>query len=213
MRVFATGLALTVVMITITTASGRNDADVAAAAEAPCEQSTTACLIELLSGVVYVPTSAEMLAVHADPTLDLIALAQGDLQQTAGVRLRAYRALSEFGEQPGVIATLKAAITTHSTTSTAMDSLYLRAAITSLATTAGPECLEPIKGQLLAHPDRDVVVTAARALAVCIDATATPSQINEATDALMARQQGEELAQITEAISTALRDLDKLPQQ
>jgi hypothetical protein len=173
-----------------------------AATYAPAEPPPgDARVVELLSGIDYVPTRAALddalgAAVATD---DLIAIARGSAPESgdAGVRIRAYRAL---GLYPGTATAtaLRAGISEHAAGG-GVEILYLRAAIDSLVKVAGADAVDDIV-PLLDHASRDVRATAAIALGhTGSDAAVAP---------LRARLSVEEVGQVRLAIAQALRELE-----
>lgn len=163
-------------------------------------------LVEILSGVDFVPSPGDFDAILGENALDdLIAIAK-DSSVDAGVRIRAYRALSHY---PGVAAeeALADAIdkysvleeedgTTIALASTGVDTILLRSAMDSLAAIAGANAVDRI-GDMLDHHSRDVRAAAARALAVTGSADALPY--------LFKRRDIEEVMQVRLAIEEAIR--------
>lgn len=173
-----------------------------AASVAPAEAPPgDARVVELLSGVDYVPNRAALddalgAAVAAD---DLVAIARGSAPESAdpGVRIRAYRAL---GLYPGSAteAALRAALAENAA-GAGVETLYLRAAAESLVKVAGAGAVDDIV-PLLDHASRDVRATAAVALGRTGSDAAVPS--------LRARLSVEEVGQVRLAIAEALRALE-----
>lgn len=160
-------------------------------------------LEEILSGVDFVPPKQDLDDLLGDAALDeLLAIAR-DPGKPAGVRIRAYRALSHY---PGARTEyeLQRAIQEHSAndlialSSTGVDTILLRASMDSLAVIAKADALVDIADKLN-HKSRDVRAAAARALAVCGS--------SDAEKPLRDRLEVEEVPQVRYAIQDALRVL------
>lgn len=155
---------------------------------------------DLLSGIDYVPTRAELDAVlGADSEARLIAVAQGadrDLG-SPGQRIRAYRALALYPTSSTRHA-LGLALASYGGIRTGVATLYLRSAMASLVIAAGPDAIDPIV-PLLKHPSLDVRADAARALGL----THSPRAI----EPLSRQQLVEASSQVQLAITEALRIL------
>lgn len=166
------------------------------AALSPADQA----VVELLSGIDFVPNRGAL-----DDTLgqaapsELIAIARGGdpAMNDAGLRLRAYRALALY-PGPDTESALQDAVMEHGQKSTGVDTLYLRAAMESLAVVAGADAVDTLS-PMLDHPSRDVRAAAALALG------ATGSQ--SAIAPLRARLTVETVQQVRLALAQALRDL------
>src|SRR5688572_3532968 len=97
-------------------------------------------VLDLLSGMDYVPPRAMLDEVLGpDPVTALVAVAS-DGTVDPGVRLRAYRALREYPED-AARAELIAAIGRHQKLETLADHAALRAAIEALAVIGGPDAV------------------------------------------------------------------------
>ena len=163
-------------------------------------------VIQLLSGIDFVPTKGVLdAALGGSPEATLGAIARnGSPIGDPGVRIRAYRALALY-QTTSAETDLAAAVGQHGGGGDAMDNLYLRAAMDSLATvaSAGGVCPQAKLDDItphLTHPSRDVRAAAARALSTC----GSPAAI----DILRARLMVEPEEQVKVAISKAIRDLD-----
>jgi hypothetical protein len=157
-------------------------------------------VVELLSGIDYVPTRGTLdLELGGDAAADLIAIARGSAEESsdAGVRIRAYRALSLY---PGATtqAALRAGILEHAD-GDEVEMLYLRAAVDSLVALAGPDAVDDVV-PLLDHASRDVRASAAVGLGDTGSEDAVPP--------LRARLSVEEVGQVRLAIAEALRELE-----
>ena len=124
-----------------------------AATVAPADQAVA----ELLSGIDFVPSRGAL-----DDTLgqaapsELIAIAGGSepTMNDAGYRLRAYRALALY-PGPDTEAALRDAVVEHGQKSTGVDTLYLRAAMESLAIVAGADAVfDPVADARPPQPGR-----------------------------------------------------------
>lgn len=156
-------------------------------------------VIELLSGISYVPSKTSIDVVLGDAAVeDLVELARSPAELDPGLRLRALRALGQYGGDAGVDAALRDALGEYAAASAGVEVLYLRAAISALAEAAGPDAAESLVA-LLDHEVRDVRAAAATALA---RAGAT-----EVTGELRARLAVEPVLQVRLAIEAALREL------
>ncbi len=157
-------------------------------------------LIEILSGVSYVPPRPALDSALGGGAVDtLISIATGAHPvDDPGVRLRAYRALSEYPD-PTVEDALRDAVAAHGAGTDPMDNLLVRAAMDSLARIAGESAVDDISVHLT-HASRDVRAAAARALAECGSQTALPL--------LRSRLLVEPESQVKAALSRAIRDLD-----
>lgn len=160
-------------------------------------------VIEILSGVDFVPPKNSLDGVLGETALeDLINIAQ-DPDEDAGLRIRAYRALAHY---PGALTeeALRTAIIAHSSDgqvaleSTGVDTILLRAAMSSMASVAKSRAVNHI-GWILDHQSRDVRAAAAQALALTGSITAEPL--------LRARLGKEEVPQVRLAIEEAIRIL------
>jgi HEAT repeat protein len=152
---------------------------------------------DLLSGVDYVPERATLDAVLGDPPEnDLIAIAT-DTAADPGLRLRAYRALGQYPTDAARLA-LQAAIGSFAGATSGVEVLYLRAAMHSLAATAGDAAV-PVIDDLLDSPSRDVRADAALSLGETGSASADP--------VLRARREVETVDQVKWAIDEALAAL------
>ncbi len=165
-------------------------------------------LSEILSGVDFVPQKGDLdIILGASAPEDLISIAENP-SEDPGVRIRAYRALAHY---PGVATkeALASAIREHSDgedsdgtpvalASIGVDTILLRAAMTSLATIAGADAVDRIQ-EMLNHDSRDVRAAAARALAVTGSADALPY--------LYERRDIEQVMQVRFAIEEAIRIL------
>jgi HEAT repeat protein len=158
-------------------------------------------LTEILSGIDYAPSRDALDDVMGDAASDqLVAIARGaeaDLDD-AGLRIRAYRALALYAA-PETETALRAAVAEHGAVDRGVDTLYVRAAMDSLAVVA-PGRAVPALAPMLAHPSQDVRAGAARALG------ATGS--DDAISHLRARLQEEPVLQVRLAIADALRRVD-----
>lgn len=161
-------------------------------------------LVELLSGISFVPSRSNLDLVLGDaPVEDLVELLDtppGELDP--GVRLRALRALGQYADDASAdlaVETLELAVADHEDADEGIDVLYLRAAMGSLAVVAGPSSVDHLV-PLLGHPVRDIRVAAAESLAVTGSA--------EAVSSLRARAAVEEVLQVRLAIMEALRQLE-----
>lgn len=159
-------------------------------------------LVELLSGIDFVP-SRPALDAQLGPTAEaqLIAIARtGSPIADPGVRIRAYRALALYATPTTESELIDAvSMSGHGGGTDTLDNLYLRAAMDSLATVAGPDGVVHISPHLN-HASRDVRAAAARALATCGSAAAVQP--------LRARLLVEPEEQVKAAISKAIRVLD-----
>ncbi len=171
--------------------------------------SVNANLEELLSGIDFVPSRLHFDEADVADT-DLIEIAR-DADADAGHRIRAYRALAHY---PGESAekALEDAIPEHGEIAAGVDTIYVRAAMHSLAVVARElELLEPGHSEaavaviqpMLDHPSRDVRADAARAMGAC-----------EWTDAIPALHERlnhpGEVAQVKIALAEAIRALTAL---
>jgi hypothetical protein len=158
-------------------------------------------LTELLSGIDYAPGRDALDSVMGDAAADqLVAIARGtrsDLDD-AGIRIRAYQALALY-PAPSIEVALRAAVAEHGAVDSGVDTLYLRAAMDSLAAVA-PDTAVSALAPMLAHPSQDVRAGAARALG----ATGADAVVPH----LRARLQEEPVLQVRLAIADALRRVD-----
>jgi HEAT repeat protein len=122
-------------------------------------------LSELLSGIEFVPDRSALDGVMGDAApLELIGIARGrdaDLNQ-AGHRIRAYRALALYPSED-IESVLRTAVAEHGAVATGVDTVYVRAAMDSLALVAPDTAISSL-APMLAHPSQDVRAGAARAL-------------------------------------------------
>ena len=157
---------------------------------------------DLLSGVDYVPSRAELDAVlGADAETRLIAIAHGadpDLG-SPGQRIRAYRALALYPTEPTRRA-LGQTLASYAGVRSGVATLYLRAAMASLVAAAGQGAIDPIV-PLLGHSSQDVRAEAARALGLTRSALAI--------EPLSRQQLVEASPQVQLAITEALRLLQE----
>jgi HEAT repeat protein len=155
-------------------------------------------VVEQLSGIDYVPTRGSLDEALGEAGLEaLIAIARGEGDEDAGLRIRAYRALSLYpGSQTA--AALHDAVAEHISVA-GVDTLYLQAAMSSLARIDG-EGAVPSLGPMLDHPSRDVRAAAATALGETGSGDAIPL--------LRARLPLEAVIQVRLAIADALRALE-----
>jgi len=135
-------------------------------------------LIAILSGVDYVPTEPHIHDILGDSApADLRNIAR-DETEDAGLRIRAYRALALY-PSGDTESFLEQQIPEHgrdgdgNLTTTGIDTVYLRAAMHSMAIVAGGRGVNHI-GPMLDHDVRDVRAAAARALATCGSPVAIP---------------------------------------
>ena len=155
-------------------------------------------VVEQLSGIDYVPSRGSLDDALGDAALaDLIAIARGEGDEDAGLRIRAYRALALY-PAPETAAALREAVAEHADVA-GLDTLYLRAAMGSLARVDGPDAV-PSLGPMLDHPSRDVRAAAAAALG--------QTGAEEAIPVLRARLPLESVLQVRLAIADALRALE-----
>ncbi len=170
-----------------------------AAPRGPEVQAFPADLQELLSGIDLVPTREELntISVTGD---DLIAIAR-DTEQDPGLRIRAYRALALY---PGANTekALSDAIDEHGSVADGVETIYVRAAMDSLAVVAGVQGVAHIT-PMLGHPSRDVRAGAAYALSVCGDPDVIPALRDMVNDP-------DEVAQVKTACIEAIRTLLEL---
>ncbi len=158
-------------------------------------------LTEILSGIDYAPGRDALDDLMGDAAPDqLVAIARGTEASLddAGLRIRAYRALALYAA-PETEAALRAAVAEHGAVEHGVDTLYVRAAMDSLAVVA-PDTAVPAIAPMLAHPSRDVRAGAARALGTTGSEAAVPY--------LRARLPDEPVLQVRLAIADALRRVD-----
>lgn len=155
-------------------------------------------VVELLSGVDYVPprNSIDDVLGGAAPD-DLIEIARSSAPDT-GLRLRAYRALALYPSAE-TSAALRDALVDHGAADQGIDTVYLRAAMDSLARVDGAAAV-PDLTPLLDHASRDVRAAVAAALAL----TGSPDAISPLRDRLAV----EPVDQVRLAIAEALRQLE-----
>jgi HEAT repeat protein len=158
-------------------------------------------LLEILSGVDFVPPKARIDSVlGANAPADLIAIARNPVEDE-GLRIRAYRALSLYSEQQTIDALVEA-IPDHGEdaegelNTTGIETVYLRAAMRSLAVVAGQQGVVHIT-PMLDHTSRDVRAATAHALAICGSLDAVPL--------LRQRLLAEEVPQVRVALEEAIR--------
>lgn len=175
---------------------------VAMVAANPTAGKTPADAAALLSGVEYIAPKA-LLDDTIGPTAltDLIAIARGETEDDPGLRIRAYRALALYTDTAAQNA-LIGAVTEHRAIQTGVESLYLRAAVESLAVVGQGTAVPFITPLLHIEANLDTRVAAARALSVCGSPAALP--------ALRERLDIESQPQVRLAISDAIRDLTGL---
>lgn len=168
-------------------------ADAATTAEAPANPE----LIELLSGVDYVPPENDLLAVATEQEIIDIAV---DSTGDTGRRIRAYRALGHF-RSPETKTLLINEMVAHAKDSTGIETLYCRAAMSALADVATENDADAVLAiaARLDHDNRDVRVAAAQSLAKIGSQTALPP--------LYQRLEVENVTQVQLAISDAIRRL------
>lgn len=157
-------------------------------------------LIELLSGVDFVPPGSDLREIAT--VQEIIDIARDDSDGAdPGLRIRAYRALAEFPEASAEEALLDA-IALHSAAVTGIETLYARAAMHSLAAIApadDPGIVFAIAANLR-HSSRDMRVSAAEALGVVGSRMALP--------ALLEQLSTEAVTQVKLAIGAAIDALD-----
>ena len=157
-------------------------------------------LTDVLGGFDFVPAKSDLEPLLEQPPADLIALARGETShQDPGVRVRAYRALRLY-PSPDTERALETAVVEHARADAGVETVYLRAAMESLAVVAGPRGVKVIAARLT-HVSRDIRTAAARALVVCNSLTAL--------DALRTQLSAEKVSQVQIAISEAIRVLSR----
>jgi HEAT repeat protein len=156
-------------------------------------------LAEMLSGIDFVPDRLALdQAMGGDAAAQLIAIAGGTSSLVdPGVRIRAYRALALYPSSEARTA-LAAAVTEFGSEERGVATIYLRAAMDSLAQIAGAGAVTTI-APMLDHVSRDVRASAARALGVTESVTAV-APLND-------RRLVEQVPQVRLAIDDALREL------
>jgi len=156
---------------------------------------------ELLSALDYTPDRGALdQASGASAETDLLTLAGEAGGADPGIRIRALHALAEYPSTE-TRTLLETTIATHSA-GTGLDTLYLRAAMPSLALVARGNAVDTLAEELT-HPSRDVRAAAARALAMTEAAAAVPI--------LRDRLDVEPTLQVRLAISAAIRELTGIP--
>mgnify|MGYP003647887881 CR=1 FL=1 len=161
-------------------------------------------VVELLGGMNYVPDQSRIDAVLGATAVDqLIAIAEDDSQGSdPGLRMRAFRALSQYGGSPDEVlasAALRRALTTFAANDEGTELLFLRASMLSLATVDGPSAVPELVG-LLQHPSRDIRAACAQALGITeSDAAILPLRNQDLV---------ETVPQVKLAIASALFQLD-----
>jgi hypothetical protein len=158
-------------------------------------------LSELLSGIEFVPDRSAFDELMDDAAPDQISsIARGTDAEfgDAGLRIRAYRALALYPSADSEAA-LRAAVAEHGSVARGVNTLYVRAAMDSLARVAPDGAVDAI-APMLGHPSQDVRAGAARALG----ATGRPA----AEPALRARLAEEPIEQVRIAIASALREIE-----
>lgn len=157
---------------------------------------------EILSGIEFVPNRIALDGLMGDGApAELIAIARGrdaDLDD-AGLRIRAYRALALY-PSPESDSALRTAVAEHGAVPRGVDTLYVRAAMDSLARVA-PDSSVTALAPMLQHQSQDVRAGAARALGATGSDAAEP--------VLRARLFEEPVMQVRLAIADALRALAK----
>ena len=156
---------------------------------------------ELLSGVDSVPSRTELDdAAGTDAEAELLVLAAEGSSADTGIRIRALRALAMYPSTESQ-TTLSTVIETRAGGG-GVDTLYLRAAMRSLAVIATTDAVDTIAA-LLTHDSRDVRAAAARALAI----TGSPAAVPLLRDRLGV----EPTLQVRLALSAAIRELTGIP--
>jgi len=164
-------------------------------------QTATDPVEELLSALDYTPDRASLdEASGSDAETDLLTLASEAGGADPGIRIRALHALAEYPSTASRTL-LEDTIAIHTSTG-GVGTLYLRAAMPSLALVARSGAVDTL-AQELTHPSRDVRAAAARALAMTEAASAVPI--------LRDRLDVEPTLQVRLAISAAIRELTGIP--
>ncbi len=176
-------------------------ASIAIALEAPMGDLQ---VIELLSGLNYVPDQFTIDSVLGPTAVeDLVQIAEDNsVNADPGLRLRAFRALGEYGENPQrttAAAALRRAITTYGSENSGTKLLYLRSSMLGLASIEGGNAVSNLVDQL-GHPSRDIRAACAQALGI--------TKSDAAIQPLRARALIEVEDQVQLAIANALFQLD-----
>jgi HEAT repeats len=159
-------------------------------------------MIELLSGIDFIPGRGafdDILGETAPAELVDIARGRHSSMKDAGLRIRAYRALALY-PGAGTEAALREAVEEHGELEGGVDTLYLRAAMDSLARVAREDAVAALAA-MLEHPTRDVRAAAALAMG--------ETAADTAIAVLRARLPEEPELQVRLAIAEALRRLDE----
>lgn len=182
--------------------AGIAGAGIAGALEAPPGDPE---VVELLSGMSYVPDQGSIDSVLGSAAVDeLIAIAE-DSSATAdpGLRIRAFGALGQYGgskDEAAASFALRSAINKFAALGRGTEVLYLRASMLSLSQLeSGTGSAVPTLVPLLSHSLRDIRAACAQALGI------TMSQ--DAVLPLRQRAQVEEEDQVLIAIEDALFQL------
>lgn len=127
-------------------------------------------VVELLSGMSYVPDRETIDGIlGATAVEELVQIAEDtSISSDPGVKLRAFRALGEFDENPErtvATAALRRAIASFEPENAGTELLYLRASMLSLARIDGANSVSELV-DLLAHPSRDIRAACAQALGI-----------------------------------------------
>lgn len=171
----------------------------AGAAEALDRPAADPEVVELLSGISYVPSKSSIDVVLGEAAVeDLVELARSSAELDPGLRLAALRALGQYGADAIADEALRDALAEYAPAAEGVELLYLRAAMGALAEASGPAAAGEL-APLLEHPVRDVRATAAAALGRAGGAEAIP--------ALRARLAVETVLQVRLALEDALRGL------
>tara|TARA_R110002073_G_scaffold74100_6_gene181191 strand:- start:2705 stop:3298 length:594 start_codon:yes stop_codon:yes gene_type:complete len=181
--------------------AGAAGAGIASALEAPPGDPQ---VVELLGGMNYIPDKSDIDEVFGAVAVEeLVAIAEDSSPSSdPGMRMRALRALAQYGESPakeGAAAALRRAIATFGSVVRGTEVLFLRASMLSLATVDGPSAVPDLVA-LLSHPSRDIRAACAQALGI--------TGSNDAILPLRNQDLTEEVPQVQIAIADALFLLD-----
>jgi len=164
-------------------------------------------VVELLSGLSYEPDRLSIDTVLGPAAVDqLINIAEDEtVGSDPGLRIRAYRALGQYGQTPDAgeaISALRRAINKFRRDQVGTNVLLLRVSMLSLAKIDGPNAVAVLVG-MLTHQSRDIRAACAQALGI--------TGSSAAEQPLRDRALVEEQAQVQLAISDALFQLESAP--
>ena len=120
--------------------------------------------LEALSGIDFVPGRVDLVRLFSGDVAALVGLANDDADADPGIRLRAYRSLAEFTNDPIALAGLRTAVARYRTARSGTELLYLMASLQALGEVGDDADVTAIAPLLDAGDSRDLRAAAARAL-------------------------------------------------